>query len=462
MTTTQSEELAQLPEEIMFSITKASSGYRARVGTLKALDKPAIETPHFLAVTSRGVVPHLSQDTFARQTDISGVYTALEDCRFCHTLHHCSIWLTRAHTRLPDVEKAPQSIPPLYTFKPSDGSSPLRRFIALPNDNLLVLGARRTPPVAPPVGKAASTMPLLNTSLVIMTSFGFRRISTKDYRDETLMLQPDIVVGLGDIPYGADKVSRKKIDKITDRTSRWMQEHVAARRDARKAGQAYPALFAPLLPLPIEAQKWYTDQLVEEMRDGIQGIAVYDTCALEHLPVELDPLPRLSFTEPKNPHIVLREVEHGVDVLTLPFIGAATDAGIALDFSFPPPSSSAPAEGLHPLGIDMWSPAHSTDLSPLRKECACYACTNHHRAYLQHLLHAKEMLGWVLLQIHNHHVISTFFAGIRASVSNDTFSSDVEAFSAYYEPELPAKTGQGPRSVRSSQLAVRRCGQWKS
>ena len=110
-------------------------------------------------------------------------------------------------------------------------------------------------------------------------------------------------------------------------------------------------------------------------------------------------LPRLGFTVPAGPHEVLQHIRLGIDILVVPFVGAATDAGIALDFAFTTPSKSA-LIGLPqlPLGVDMWSALHATDLSPLARGCQCYACTNHHRAYVQHLLMAKEMLGWVLLR----------------------------------------------------------------
>lgn len=61
------------------------------------------------------------------------------------------------------------------------------------------------------------------------------------------------------------------------------------------------------------------------------------------------------------------------------------------------------------------------------------------------------MLGWVLLQIHNHHILSTFFSGIRSSLLNGTFTADAEKFARFYESELPEKTGKGPR-VRGYQF----------
>jgi queuine tRNA-ribosyltransferase subunit QTRTD1 len=61
------------------------------------------------------------------------------------------------------------------------------------------------------------------------------------------------------------------------------------------------------------------------------------------------------------------------------------------------------------------------------------------------------MLGWVLIQLHSHAIMTSFFNGVRASIEAGTFDMEVAAFEAYYEPALPEKTGQGPR-VRGYQF----------
>lgn len=55
------------------------------------------------------------------------------------------------------------------------------------------------------------------------------------------------------------------------------------------------------------------------------------------------------------------------------------------------------------------------------------------------------MLAWVLLQIHNLHVLDDFFAGIRSSIVKGTYEADVRAFDEAHEPLMAEKTGQGPR-----------------
>jgi queuine tRNA-ribosyltransferase subunit QTRTD1 len=298
-----------------------------------------------------------------------------------------------------------------------------------------VLGCRRTPPVAAPPATSNT-----NTSIAVLTSVGFKQLDAEEYADAVEGLGADIVIGLGDVPYGR-ALGSKRVQKATD----WLQDHVARRKKHAEAPgfKGHAQLFAPLLPLSCANQQFYIDCLLEDVREDISGLAIYNADTLQDLPEQLASLPRLDFTEPETPLQVLRQITNGVDIVTLPFVTVVTDAGIAFDFTFPGPSQ-VPSEPL-PLGIDFWTAPSATDLGPLTERCSCYACTNHHRAFLKHLLDAKEMLGWVLLQIHNHHVIDKFFAAIRASINAGTFEADVEKFSRCYDVDFPQKTGQGPR-----------------
>ncbi|PNS21104.1 Queuine tRNA-ribosyltransferase-like protein [Sphaceloma murrayae] len=349
-----------------------------------------------------------------------GVYVALEDF----------------------IERAPSRTPPILKYQPLDDSSPLRRFVALPDDSPLILGARRVPAVQCPTSNTSN-------DVQIYTSVGFSRLSVSSYIDAVRHLKPDIFVGLADIPHGVDSYSSKRQETMTDRTSRWMLQQVQAFDDKDTPEPKRPALFAPVLPLGSEAQRWYFEELTESMLKSIDGLAIFDATISDQLPDVLVSLPRLAYTQPETPQRLLYEISQGVDIFTIPFIGSATDAGIALDFTFPvlvhDCDGSAGARASKSLGLDMWSEEHTTSLTPLSAGCQCYACTDHHRAYVKHLLGAKEMLGWVLLQIHNHHVLDRFFDGVRRSIAAGSFETDKLAFEEVYMPALPAKTGQGPR-----------------
>nr|POE72891.1 queuine trna-ribosyltransferase accessory subunit 2 [Quercus suber] len=383
----QSAEVSNQLLGDMFSIIveAASDQLGPRLGQLStAPDRTPLATPHYLAITSRGVVPHLSPDTFARDTNV---------------------------------------VPPIYQFEPRDEASPLRRFIALSDRALCVLGARRTPPVIAPAAN-----PNTNDTVSISTAVGFKPLRAKSYVEGAERLSPDIVVGVGDVPYGR-ALGSKRVEKAVDRTVDWMRGHTAFRAGSGTKSRA--KLFAPLLPVSCAQQQYYVEQLDQD-RD-ISGLAIYSLESLADLPPGMSHLPRLAFTNPETPQEVLRQIALGVDLLTIPFITSATDAGIALSFSLYDEEGHVTAmpNGGHvsiPLGIDMWSSVHEIDLSPLVPACTCYTCTDHHRAYIRHLLGAKEMTGWLLLQIHNHHVMDLFFAAIRESIGRRTFEEDAREF----------------------------------
>lgn len=249
---------------------------------------------------------------------------------------------------------------------------------------------------------------------------------------------------MADIPFGQESIGIKRKDKMSDRTETWLRDIVAKRKSLDKTEKKFD-IFAPILPIERDLQSWYLEHLLDDMVDSISGVAIYDAYLLDDLPEALYNLPRLSLHAPASPHEVLRQISLGMDILTIPFITDATDAGIALDFTFPPPTALPTGAPRQSLGIDMWDASHAYSVTPLSDACPCYACTTHHRAYIQHLLSAKEMLGWSLIQVHNHAVLTTFFDSIRNAIQAGTFDASVAAFEAFYEPKLPEKTGQGPR-----------------
>lgn len=384
-----------------------------RLGKLVIPERRPLETPNFFAITSRGVIPHISPDIIAAHTQIGGVHMALED------------FIERAMTGKPPIMHTP-------------GTSPLHTFTSLPKSLISLFAPRRTPAVAPPNGNST-------TAISIFTSTGFQVLPNKSYISYIETLRPDIAIGLADIAYGSTP-GIKRMLKMGDRTQDWLTKLLNEKIYSQ-------AVFAPVLQIDYLEQAEYLNYVADELADGVSGLAFYDSNLLPDIPATtwLSNLPRLSLDEPSSPRQILRQISLGMDIFTIPFIGFATDAGIALSFRFPKPgpSDEAPSTekgtGLLPLGIDMWPATHATSVIPLSETCTCYTCTSHHRAYVQHLLSAKEMTGWVLLQIHNHHILSEFFSSIRDSIKRGTFDADCDEFAKVYEPELPEKSGQGPR-----------------
>lgn len=76
------QKLDQLPPEMLdFTLLKTTGALAPRLGRLSLPGRKSLLTPTFIGNTSRGVVPHISQDNFAKAVDLSGVYVALEDCK---------------------------------------------------------------------------------------------------------------------------------------------------------------------------------------------------------------------------------------------------------------------------------------------------------------------------------------------------------------------------------------------
>ncbi|KAL8849584.1 MAG: hypothetical protein Q9221_005458 [Calogaya cf. arnoldii] len=384
-----------------------------RLGLLSLPGRQPINTPYYFAVSSRGCVPHLSQDMMKDNTGIKGIYAALEDF----------------------IEKSAEEIPAIHTFPIQKGGARLRRFIALQEDALLILGPRRHPPVP---ARAANT----NTGISIQTGLGFSTLESVDYAEAAQKLRPDIVLGMADYEY-SKRPGVKRVEKMGDRTLAWFEDMVA-NLGAESNELPKVALFAPVLPIDAGQQSDYLNRLQEDLADRVSGWVLYDVASIDSIPPTMRHLPRFALTDIRGPHDILNQISLGLDAFVLPFIGQATDAGIALTFDFPGPGLSRSRSHLA-LGIDMWSTTHVSDVSPLVDGCTCYACKNHHRAFIRHLLDAKEMLAWVLLQIHNHHVVDNFFANVGQSISHGTFERDCDSFDKAFQRDLPVTTGKGPR-----------------
>ena len=62
------------------------------------------------------------------------------------------------------------------------------------------------------------------------------------------------------------------------------------------------------------------------------------------------------------------------------------------------------------------------DDRPIEEGCQCPTCKNYSRAYIRHLLKAKEMLGLRLLVLHNLYFYNTMMEEIRENIKAGTFS----------------------------------------
>jgi len=72
--------------------------------------------------------------------------------------------------------------------------------------------------------------------------------------------------------------------------------------------------------------------------------------------------------------------------------------------------------------MNLANAAYIRDERPIDPQCGCYTCTHFSRAYLRHLVSAKEMLAASLLSIHNIHTLLELTQVVRTSIIDRRYS----------------------------------------
>jgi tRNA-guanine transglycosylases, various specificities len=73
--------------------------------------------------------------------------------------------------------------------------------------------------------------------------------------------------------------------------------------------------------------------------------------------------------------------------------------------------------------INIQNQKYEDDLRPIDEECGCPVCSNFSKAYIRHLIKAKEMLGQRLCVMHNLYFYNTLMEKIRDALDNGRFSA---------------------------------------
>ena len=78
--------------------------------------------------------------------------------------------------------------------------------------------------------------------------------------------------------------------------------------------------------------------------------------------------------------------------------------------------------------VNIKNSRHILDKRPLDNNCDCHTCRNYTRAYLHHLFKSQEILGLMLLSLHNLYFYINLMKNIRISIKNKEF----EKFENYF------------------------------
>lgn len=73
--------------------------------------------------------------------------------------------------------------------------------------------------------------------------------------------------------------------------------------------------------------------------------------------------------------------------------------------------------------LNLFNQKYELDQKPIEEGCQCPACRHYSRAYIRHLLKAKEMLGMRLCVLHNLYFYNTMMAEIRTAIQEQRYSA---------------------------------------
>jgi len=197
------------------------------------------------------------------------------------------------------------------------------------------------------------------------------------------------------------------ISQACERTVRWAARCRAAARSPHQA------LFAIVQGgLDYGLRRWCAERLVELDFPGyaIGGLSVGERP--EEMYATLDvTCPVLPADRPRylmgvgRPEDILESVRRGVDLFDC--VMPTRNGRNALAFTDAGP-------------LRLRNQKHRHDARPLEPDCPCLAC-RHSRGYLHHLFRTREMLGPMLLTVHNLTYYQRLMAGVRAAIEAGRF-----------------------------------------
>ena len=235
-------------------------------------------------------------------------------------------------------------------------------------------------------------------------------------------LGADVIMAFDECPpYPA---SREQVLAATQRTHRWLERCIAAHQRSDQAlfgivqGGVYP-----------ELRQEAAQQLVKLNLPGyaIGGVSVGEPAELIEKIVKVT-----------TPFLPVEKPRYLMGVGTYREMAQAIASGIDL-FDCVIPTRLA-RHGAALVKGERWNLKNSQfreDFQPLDESCPCYTCQNFSRAYLGHLVRAKELLAYTLISIHNVTELIRFTQRIRDAIFRDRFS---EEFAEWLTPSPSGKT----------------------
>jgi len=215
------------------------------------------------------------------------------------------------------------------------------------------------------------------------------------------------------------KADRTYVQNSVERTTRWLQR---CQTEMKRLNSLEDTVNPHQLLFGINQGAIYEDIRIEHAKriaemnlDGyaVGGLAVGETHeemyhildeVVPYLPVD-KPTYLMGVGTPAN---ILEGVERGVDFF---------------DCVYPTRNGRHGHLYTNHGKINLFNAKYELDSRPIEEGCGCPACQRYSRAYIRHLLKAKEMLGMRLCVLHNLYFYNTMMTEIRDALDAGNFAA---------------------------------------
>ena len=215
------------------------------------------------------------------------------------------------------------------------------------------------------------------------------------------------------------KASREYVIPSVERTTRWLER---CKTEMARLNSLEDTINKNQLLFGINQGAIYADIRIEHAKriremdlDGyaIGGLAVGETHEEMYYVLE-ETVPYLPVDKPTylmgvgTPANILEGVERGIDFF---------------DCVYPTRNGRHGHLYTNQGKINLFNAKYEKDMRPIEEGCQCPACQKYSRAYIRHLLKAKEMLGMRLCVLHNLYFYNTMMEEIRNALDEGNFAA---------------------------------------
>ncbi len=215
------------------------------------------------------------------------------------------------------------------------------------------------------------------------------------------------------------KAERKYVQASVERTTRWLER---CKNEIARLNSLEDTINKNQLLFGINQGAIFADIRIEHAKRirefdlpgyAIGGLAVGESHeemyyildeVVPHLPVD-KPTYLMGVGTPAN---ILEAVERGVDFF---------------DCVYPTRNGRHGHLYTNQGKINLFNAKYELDDRPIEEGCGCPACKRYSRAYIRHLLKAKEMLGMRLCVLHNLYFYNTMMEEIREALDEGKYAS---------------------------------------